>query len=461
MSKFFRNYVSEFVLSFVLLISFVMIYLFVSYGYYNSIKKRLYKSAIFVENEFIPHLEFDGKDYLSKIFKHDLFDFLEIEVKKNLKYELIYKSRTLHKHSLSNTYEDMQYKEISIPCKFSYKKYILFTKHTFLNSHDYVIRLAFSLENYNSFLINLASFLFILYLVVLVFIFFIFKKFKSISRLYLKNMEKVLKKVNQGEFSKRLDEKVDYPFKSVSKEINFLISSFENKIKRTKYITSKISHELNTPITIIRGEIEVTLLNNRSLDEYKDTMKSILEEIYSLQLSIDNMLFLSQLSNEKLEHHMSCIHLNDILEEVINLNQIQLESKSINIIFDNASSSVIYGEFVLLKHMLNNIVNNAIKYSSHGSNIYINIENKTDTIKLIIKDEGFGIDKNSLEDIFKPFFRSKNIKNTFDIEGMGIGLYLVKMISDLHDINVVVKSSIDKGTIFELYFKLEKIRHVK
>ena len=214
------------------------------------------------------------------------------------------------------------------------------------------------------------------------------------------------------------------------KFIDKIVSHLEESIKRLKIFNSNVSHELKTPLTIMKGEIEVALMNDEC---NKKVLKSLLSEINYINEITDKLLFLIK-KDALNKNNFEDIDLEDVVLEMF-----EKYSKKIKIDLNiKEDEYIIKGDKTLLKIAISNIIENSIKYKATKLDINLTKE-KSKTI-LIIKDNGIGIPKEKLPFVFDEFYRVDESKNK-KIKGFGLGLSIVKSIINLHNGDVKLKSN--------------------
>lgn len=233
----------------------------------------------------------------------------------------------------------------------------------------------------------------------------------------------------------------------LSVAFNQLLDRIRTAIDLQHNFISHASHEFKNPLTTILGESEWVLQKDRSLVDYKASLKTILNESSKLE-QITNELFKMADTSFKEEINLeNQIELNELIFDVI--SEIKQENKNVKYNFneDTDINSIVCGNKDLLKIALSNIIDNCIKFSDNPL-ININIKNKKRLV-LTITDNGVGIPEDQLKFIFNPFFRASNVVN---VKGFGIGMPLTKRILDLHSFSINVTSNQNKGTKFEILF---------
>jgi signal transduction histidine kinase len=236
-------------------------------------------------------------------------------------------------------------------------------------------------------------------------------------------------------------------------EIGRLAKTFNNMLERLeisfamqKDFITNASHELRTPLTSINGQLEVLMMKDRSTDEYKAALGSILDDIQSLIYLLNRLLLIARTSAEGPVNFNKKLRIDEILwqarEEIKKYNHEYLINISIANSLTDADQMVVSGDEYLLKVALTNIIDNACKYSPDHS-VEIKFQHEEKWVKAIFEDKGIGIPEEDLQKIFEPFYRSTN---AMSITGSGIGLPLVNQIIKNHNGTIKISSQVGKGT---------------
>lgn len=217
------------------------------------------------------------------------------------------------------------------------------------------------------------------------------------------------------------------------------------------------SHELKTPLTSILGYSEL-LINmnskNKKSDKKTDFIKRINSEALRMKELVLNMLTLSKMESNWQETIDEKIDIKDIIFNVFESNRINAEKK--NIIMEiKIESAIIMANKEKITEVINNLVDNAIKYTDDGGNIKITLKNNGDKAIFTVKDDGCGIENKYLNRIFERFFRVKNEKY-LKVQGTGLGLTIVKNICAHYNADIYIESEKDKGTEISVVFNLYK-----
>ncbi|MBK8981608.1 MAG: hypothetical protein IPM38_04625 [Ignavibacteria bacterium] len=234
------------------------------------------------------------------------------------------------------------------------------------------------------------------------------------------------------------------------------ISRLEKFNKNMIYYVSSVSHDLKTPLTSIKMFTEIL----REQDNYKkgntnEYLEIIEGETDRLTRLINNVLNYSKIVNGIKEYSFIRINLKDCITESLKIMEYQFMMENFKSEIFLQDNIFIEADKDAVKEAVINILSNAIKYSPEKKIIRISSETINNYAVIKVKDEGIGISKEDIKNIFNPFVRLKNsdIKHT---DGAGIGLSIIKNIMDSHKGKTEVVSELGKGTSFNLYFPLKK-----
>ncbi|MFH2142927.1 MAG: HAMP domain-containing sensor histidine kinase [Bacteroidota bacterium] len=236
----------------------------------------------------------------------------------------------------------------------------------------------------------------------------------------------------------------------LSATFNSMLQRLESAFKMQKEFISNASHELRTPLTTITGQLEVVLLNERTADQYKSTIISVLEDMKNLNNIANRLLILAQASSETAETAFSPIRIDDILwsvqSELLKRHLDYHVEISFDISIDDEKKITIVGNEQLIKTTITNLIENGCKYSP-DKRVEVNMLAKGKSIILEFIDHGIGIEPSDLNHIFEPFHRGKN---AIQFKGHGIGLSLVERVVEMHSGEIRVVSEVNKGSTFTL-----------
>lgn len=249
----------------------------------------------------------------------------------------------------------------------------------------------------------------------------------------------------------------------LSQTINSLLNRIENAVEREKQFTSYASHELRTPLTIIKGTLEVLIRKPRNNNEYEEKINFCIAEVDRLNTLVDQLLLLARFENQKQSLQIEKVYLNALVLDTISQNSSNIQTKKIHLLTEFDKDFCIDTDRYLLSIIMNNLISNAIKYSHENGRISIKISDTPNGIECEIIDFGIGISSDDLQKVFDQFFRSHSELHP-EINGIGLGLSIVKKLSLLLDITITVSSKINEGTTLKLGFyknDIDQIRNIK
>ncbi len=236
----------------------------------------------------------------------------------------------------------------------------------------------------------------------------------------------------------------------VDDEIGELINNFNSMIKRLnisfdlqKEFVENASHELKTPLAIIRTNLELAIANSKTKDLKE--LKSALNQTKQMNNLIEDLLLLS-ISANKIEKRK--VNLINIVKQSVNELRAFAKESEIKLILNiEAQNALLKGNGFLLQKAISNLIQNSIKYSNKKTNVFITISKRKNKIEFTVKDNGIGISKENQKKIFERFYRIDKSRSK-KTGGTGLGLPIAKRIIEEHGGTIVLKSELNKGTTF-------------
>jgi two-component system phosphate regulon sensor histidine kinase PhoR len=159
---------------------------------------------------------------------------------------------------------------------------------------------------------------------------------------------------------------------------------------------------------------------------------------------------------EELKMHKETLHANDIIQQVVEIYQLQIKQKKGEIILNlNAQNDLIDADENHFGNMVSNLIDNAIKYSKEEEHLQLKIstQNNDKALKIIIEDNGIGMNKETVKRIFEKFYRA-HTGNVHNVKGFGLGMSYVKSVLEAHKGSIKIDSTLGKGSIFTLEIPL-------
>jgi signal transduction histidine kinase len=311
---------------------------------------------------------------------------------------------------------------------------------------------AMSLEASQMVLLNLREILLLVYLLLLASLYFISKYIAGRSIIPVKNVIETTNRITRNNLNERvpLPQNKDELF-DLSSGINNLLQRIQNALERERQFTSDASHELRTPLATLKGTLEVLIRKPRERAEYEDKIKFSLTEIDRMTTILEQLLLLARLDSNAKTTDKSVIPLATLIDEILSRHKKQIAAKKLSVNFKNDIEDETLVPQYFSNLLLENSIGNAVKYAKDATTIHISIAQLDTKIICKIQDEGIGIQKDDLNNLFNNFFRSDAL-NHKNISGNGLGLSIAKKAADAINAEIYVESEFGVGTVFTVQF---------
>jgi heavy metal sensor kinase len=253
--------------------------------------------------------------------------------------------------------------------------------------------------------------------------------------------------------SSNLDERIDIKGRKdelgrLAETFNAMISRLKDAFQRINQFSIDVSHELKTPLTILKGETEVGLRKDRNNEEYKKLLQSNLEEVDRMARIIDDLLLLSKTDTKDIKLNMESISLRDLVADVCINMKIFANNKKVNLVVNELADVRLIGDELKLRRMLWNILENGIKYTQEGGVVAVSSYANNGYVCVTVKDNGAGISQDDIEYIFDRFYRADRSRKRES--GSGLGLSISKWIAEAHNGAIEVESQPSVGSQFSI-----------
>jgi len=296
---------------------------------------------------------------------------------------------------------------------------------------------------HNLFIVLCFTYLILVFVLYLIMYYVASKAIKPVQKLIQSASE-----INESNISSRLPlpNNKDEIYK-LATTFNDLLNRIENSIEQQKQFTADASHEMRTPLTIIKGTLEVLLRKERTPEHYEQKINEVISQTDRLSYLFDQLLQLARAESNNTIIKKEKIILKEKIDHLINGGDLLLNKNQIK--YNIPTNCVVFADAALLDRILENIISNAIKYNTPNGNITFEWNEKSNS--LLIKDEGIGISKDQQPYLFNRFYRADNSRSS-ETKGNGLGLSIVKKLCELQHIKISVESAENKGTSFTLQF---------
>ena len=254
-----------------------------------------------------------------------------------------------------------------------------------------------------------------------------------------------------GDFSKRIeiDEGKDEIHKMAT-AFNEMLNSLENSYIREKQFSSDVSHELRTPVSVILTESQYSLEYADTLKEAKDSFSVIQRQAKKMSELINQIMELSKIEKQFIIPTKK-INFSEIIEKILLDYKNLIDKKNIKISKEIEENIFIIGDKIMIERLLDNLLNNAMKFTKNEIKIKLYSENENCILE--VEDNGIGMSEEFKNLIWGRFYQINDSRNKKINKGFGLGLFLVSKIIEQHNAVINVESELNKGTKFIAKFK--------
>jgi signal transduction histidine kinase len=262
--------------------------------------------------------------------------------------------------------------------------------------------------------------------------------------------------IEPHELSKRIDVPAETETRDLALTLNDLLSRLQTAFQSQEQFIADASHQLKTPLAIMRGEIDVYRAKIEG-SEGATLLGSLSQEINQLAKMVDDLLLLARFDSGSFAPQFSRVRIDEVLIEAIRqLNRLAREQQ-VEIEFtleggsDEAADLETKGDFDLLRGLFFNLIENSIKYSPKPGKTTVQIKDEGTDVRVDISDRGVGISTEDMGRIFDRFYRGGQSQHK--IPGVGLGLSIASRIARFHAADLTVNSSVGVGTTFTFRIK--------
>jgi signal transduction histidine kinase len=269
----------------------------------------------------------------------------------------------------------------------------------------------------------------------------------------IKAMTRAVREISFNQLDKRLDVRGSKnELKDLAQTFNEMLDRIQKSVRQQNRFVSDASHELRTPISVIQGY--TNLLARWGKDDRKvleESLTALQGEAESMNHLIEELLFLAREDSGTLKITKEEFKLNEIIDEI--LYETKLYDSAHQVISEKNEEFQVCADRKLLKEAVRILVDNSIKYTPDNGTIELNCYLKNNKAVISVEDNGIGISKEDLPNIFTRFYRTDKSR-TKESGGTGLGLTIAKLIIDNHRGRINVWSELNEGTIFRIELPL-------
>lgn len=230
---------------------------------------------------------------------------------------------------------------------------------------------------------------------------------------------------------------------------NELLSRLDSAFDEQRRFMADASHELRTPLTVMSTAAGVTLKKeHREEEEYREALQMMAEQTRRLSRIVKDMFILARADAGRYPLHQRRLYLNDLLGEVARAGSVLASDKNVTVEFTNLTEATFHGDEDLLRQMVLNLMDNAVKFTPPGGIVRLGLERRGEEYLLSISDTGPGIPAEARDHVFERFYRADKARSRVEDGGAGLGLAIASWIAQAHGGSLELARSNRDGTTF-------------
>jgi len=224
---------------------------------------------------------------------------------------------------------------------------------------------------------------------------------------------------------------------------------FQRSVESQRRFVDHAAHEMQTPLTVLQGHLEVTLLKARTHEEYREALINNLEQVGRLISLTRSLLTLAKFTGDTPPVHLAPLVLGALIHDLLAELNILFDERQITLSFESQPVPHVYGDAQWIKQALINLLDNALRYTPSDGTVTVRLQTVGKWVAVIVEDTGHGIEPEHLPHLFERFYRT-DWARAKDSGGTGLGLPIVKGIAEAHGGTIAVTSRVNKGSVFTL-----------
>ena len=238
-------------------------------------------------------------------------------------------------------------------------------------------------------------------------------------------------------------------FRRLTQAFNSVMDRFQRSVESQRRFVDHAAHDMQTPLTVLQGNLEVALLKARTQEEYREALINNLEQVGRLISLTRSLLTLAKFTGDTPPVQLRPLALEPLINDILAELTILFDERRITLSFEPQLVSHVHGDAQWIKQALINLLDNALRYTPSGGTVTIRLQAVAGWVSVIVEDTGHGIEPEHLPHLFERFYRT-DWARAKDSGGTGLGLPIVKEIVEAHGGTIVVTSEVNKGSIFTL-----------
>jgi heavy metal sensor kinase len=234
---------------------------------------------------------------------------------------------------------------------------------------------------------------------------------------------------------------------------NELLARLESSMQQQRQFMADASHELRTPVATTRTAANVALQQrHRDEEEYRRTLEIIEQQAARLSRLVDDMFTLARADSGTYPVRMQPMYVDEVIEEIVGAARVLASTKQVEIHVDAATSASFVGDEDLIRRLIANLLDNAVRHSPSGAAVRVQLRAVPDGYRLAVSDRGSGIPPEHQSHVFERFYRVEAARTRPDSNaGAGLGLALARWVARVHGGDVALTESSENGSTFAVF----------
>ncbi|HJQ10524.1 MAG TPA: ATP-binding protein [Gemmatimonadaceae bacterium] len=244
-------------------------------------------------------------------------------------------------------------------------------------------------------------------------------------------------------------------FSGLVTTLNAMISRLETSFAGLRRFTADASHELKTPLAVLRADVERAMTDTSTQNERMVALEEALQEVRRMSDLVESLLTLARADEGRFDLHREPVELQPLVQEVYETALILGEAQGVAVNLPFTADAVVMGDRTRLRQLFLNLVTNAIKYTPAGGKVDIGLGRHPDNVTFAVRDTGIGISAADFPHIFERFWRADRVRSRMSERGgFGLGLAISQWIAQAHGGTLTASSRLGRGSLFTVTLPL-------
>ena len=245
-------------------------------------------------------------------------------------------------------------------------------------------------------------------------------------------------------------------FADLMTTLNAMISRLETSFSGLRRFTADASHELKTPLAVLRADVERAMMESSSQNERMIALEEALQEVRRMSDLVESLLTLARADEGRFDIHREPVELQPLIQEVYETALILGEAQGVTVNLPFTADVVVMADRTRLRQLFLNLVTNAIKYTPAGGKVELGVGRHPDNVTFAVRDTGIGISAADFPHIFERFWRADRVRSRMSERGgFGLGLAISQWIAQAHGGTLTASSRLGRGSLFTVTLPLD------